>query len=524
MSEDTLLAALDVGTNSFHLVIARVLGDGRFEVVTRDKEIVRLGHGGGDMRSISPEAMSRAIEALKRFQALASSHGAPMRAVATSAVREADNASEFLAAARRDSGVDIEVISGVEEARLIHLGVLHALDIVNHRVLLIDIGGGSTEVLVAQGGEELAVRSFKLGAVRLTDRFFPGGSQHPSAVSSCRIHIRSVLSVLEREVSDLGFEFAVVSSGTAETLARMVHARRGDPPIRSTNALRFTRDELDAVVDELIDAASTERRRRLAGLESSRADIILAGALILDGVAHSFDVAEFVFSDYALREGVMLDTIRRRSPTAPDLHDVARRSVEGLMDRCDDDPAHSRHVASLAASLFDQLASRHGLEPIWRQRLEAASLLANVGLVVSHSKHHLHSYYVIRNSDLVGLTDHEIELIAQIARYHRKSPPKPSHEAFARLDEHDQRGVRVLAGILRIAIGLDRRREHRVTAVKVRSNDTAKGLEILVETDATSTDIDLELYAAQERRELLEAALGVTVTIRGSTRRSQRAR
>ena len=524
MPEDELLAALDVGTNSFHLVVARVTPDGRFDVLTRDKEMVRLGHGGGDMRTISNAAMDRAVAALGRFRALAASHHAPLRAVATSAVREADNASEFLDRALTEAGVDIEVISGLEEARLIHLGVLQALEVFERRMLLVDIGGGSTEVLVGERGRELAARSFKLGAVRLTDRFFPGASQHPAAVSSCRTHVRSVLSVLEREVHELGFEVAVASSGTAETLARMVQARRGSEPVRSLNAFAFGVDELDAIVTELIRTPRPEQRRRLAGLESSRADIILAGALILEGVAHTFGVREFVFSDFALREGVMLDTIQRHRGVGGDhLGDVARRSVERLMERCDDDPAHSRHVAELAGSLFDQLVPRHGLDPRSRHLLEAAALLANVGLVVSHSKHHLHSYYVIRHGELVGLGDHEIELIAQIARYHRKGPPKATHEPFMRLDEADQHRVRVLAGILRIAIGLDRRREHRVASVAV-SDKGADDITLAVQGREPDTDLELELYAADERRGLLETALERTVTIERARRSRQRPR
>lgn len=520
-ASSTVLAALDVGTNSFHLVIARALPDGRFEVITRDKEMVRLGQGGGDMTLISTQAMDRAVAALARMARLATSHGAQMRAVATSAVREAHNADVFLARAAREAGVEVEVISGVEEARLIHLGVLQALDVYDRRMLLTDIGGGSTEIVLGQRGQEEVVRSFKLGAVRLTERFFPAGSQHPAAVSSCRTAVRSTLTVIEREIRSAGFDVAVASSGTAEAVARMVHARRGGEPPRTFNGFRWSVEELDEVVQQLIVARTPTARRKIPGLDARRADIIMAGTLILEGVARAFDVSEFTFSDFALREGVLLDTMQRHVGGDDEpLRDVARRSVRQLADRCDDDPAHSAHVADLATTLFDQTTALHGLDARWRHVLEAAALLANVGLVISHSKHHLHSYYVIRNSDLVGFTDHEIELIALIARYHRKGHPKATHPEFMRLELPDQQAVRRLAGLLRVAIGLDRRHDHRVSTVSTRR---VRGtLEVMVYPDPTQDgDVSLEVYAAQERSDLLAAELELPVRLSVSRKPSR---
>lgn len=509
----TVLAALDLGTNSFHLVIARALLDGSFEVITRDKDMVRLGQGGGEMDHLSPEAIDRAVSAMARMAELAASHGAPVRAVATSAVREARNATAFIERASREAGVDVEVISGVEEARLIHLGVLQALDLYDTRLFLVDIGGGSTEIVVGHHGTEEVARSFKLGAVRLTERFFPGGSQHPAAVSSCRAAIRSALAVLEREVRAAGFDVAVASSGTAEAVARMVHARRGTGRPRTFNGFRWTVTELDDVVTELVAARHPVARRKIPGLDPNRADIILAGALILEGVAHAFGVTDFTFSEYALREGVLLDTIQRHFGSETNsLRDVAQRSVRQLADRCDDDPVHSAHVARLATALFDQTAELHQLDRSWRQLLEAAALLANVGLVVSHSRHHLHSYYVIRNSDLVGFTDREIELIAVVARYHRKGVPKTSHPEFAALTPEDQRAVRRLAGLLRVAIGLDRRHERRVGHVTARRVGSV--LELVLEADPDHAgDLSLEIYAAQERSDLLAGELALEVRI-----------
>jgi len=505
-----VLAALDLGTNSFHLVVARVRPNG-YDVVTREKESIRLGHGGGDMKHLTTDAMDRGIAALARMKQIADAHGAPLRAVATSAVREAENAREFLDRACDESGVEIEIISGVEEARLIHLGVLQSVPAFDRRLLLVDIGGGSTEVLVGEQGTTLAARSFKLGAVRLTDRFFPGGVTTPASVRDCRSFARSILAVFEREVAELGFDIAIGSSGTAETMARLVQAQQGTSEPRTFNLFEISRAELDAMTELLVSKRTPASRMSIRGLEANRADIIPAGAIVLQAVAEAFGIERLTFSESALREGVLLDTIARQQEGAlHHLRDVARRSVEALAARCDDDVAHSHRVAALALQLYDETQSLHGLANEGRDALEAAATLANVGLVISHSKHHLHSYYVVRNSELAGLTDDEIEVIAQVARYHRKSGPKPSHPEFQRLAEHEQHLVRTLAGLLRVAIGLDRSHDGRVVAVHA----ARRGRRLVIEPVARDgADVSLEAYTAQERSTLLADVLGMPIEV-----------
>jgi exopolyphosphatase/guanosine-5'-triphosphate,3'-diphosphate pyrophosphatase len=504
------LAALDLGTNSFHLVIARLVDNG-YEIVTREKETVRLGHGGGDMKELSADAIDRGISCLRRMQRVAAANNAPVRAVATSAVREAHNSDVFLNRARREAKIDIEVISGLEEARLIHLGVLQAVPAFDQRLILVDIGGGSTEVLVGERGETLAARSFKLGAVRLTDRFFSGGTTTSDSVKECRSYIRSILATFDREVEDLGFEIAIASSGTAEAIARIIHASRDDSALHTFNRFEFTVSELQSVAESLAKKRTSDQRRSIPGLDPTRADIIVAGALVLEGVADIYGIKSFVFSEAALREGVLLDTIARLQGGAlHHLRDVSRRSIRALAERCDDDLVHSAHVATLALQLFDSTQDLHHLPADAREYLEAGALLANVGLVISHSKHHLHSYYVIRNSELTGLTDTEIEIIAQIARYHRKSAPKASHEEFARLSSEHQRLVKTLAGILRVAIGLDRSHDGRVRSVMAQSRNDR----LLIEAASKrGKEISLELYTANERSDLLEEMLGQRVGI-----------
>ena len=511
------LAAIDIGTNSFHLVIARADVSGRFEVIGREKAAVRLGSGQSEMKRLAPAAIDRGIDALRRFRQVADVADAPIRAVATSAVREAQNRAVFLRRAWEEAGIDVEVISGFEEARLIHLGVLQAVPVFDQRMLLVDIGGGSTEVLVGQRGESLAARSLKLGAIRMTRRFFDTRVIEPTAVDKCRRYVRSALASFAREVTRHGFDVAVGSSGTVQAVAAMVAAARGEAVPQTFNNFTFSAAELKAVVAQLAAAPTVAERRRIAGLDASRADIILGGAVILEQVVAEFGVDALTVSDYALREGVLLDTLQRsRGRSLHHLSDLRRRSVDHLAALMDDDPDHSARVAALALELFDATHDRHQLPDDTREYLEAAALLCNVGLFVSHAQHHKHSYYVIRNSEhLTGFTDREIEIIAQTARYHRKSAPKLKHPDFARLAPGDQQVVRALAALLRVAIALDRTHAGLVASVdRVAGDDRGRdgdaGAEAPVElavTPVDGADLSLELYTAGESKALLEQVL-----------------
>jgi exopolyphosphatase / guanosine-5'-triphosphate,3'-diphosphate pyrophosphatase len=505
------LAAVDIGTNSVHLVVARV-GENSIEVLDREREMVRLGSSAGDMKRLTPAAMNRGIEALIRFKQVAAIHGATVRAVATSAVREAANRGVFLERARAE-GIDVEVISGFEEARLIHLGVLQAVPVFDRQIVVCDIGGGSTELVVGTRGEILTARSLKLGAIRLTKRYFPDPKASSRAVDACRRDIRGVLSPAVREIRRAGFEVAVGSSGTIGAVCQMVAARREAGVPRTLNNFTASLEEIDGVVRRLVRAATVKERAKTPGLDPRRADIILAGALILEQVMHEIGADELTFSDYALREGVLLDTWRREhGGSLHHLSDLRRRSVLRLADVMDEDRDHSDHVARLALDLFDATGERHRLGDDSREVLEAAALLANVGLFVSHAGHHKHSYYIIRNSEqLTGFTDREIELIAQVARYHRKSAPRKKHPEFAALDKADQDRVRVLAGILRVAVGLDRNHGARIRTVT--SREGSGGTITIEAVPADDRDVSLELFSANNRADLLAEALRSPVVV-----------
>jgi len=507
---DAPIAAVDLGTNSFHLVVARPSGNNRFEILDREKEVVRLGSGAGDMKRLQADAIERGIAALTRFRRIADAAGAELHAVATSAVREAANRDDFVRRAWQEAGVRVDVVSGIEEARLIHLGVLQSVPVFDERVLVIDIGGGSTEFALGAGGELVDARSLKLGAIRLTERFLAEPVKR-KAVDEARRWVRAALVPVIRMVADRGgFDVAVGSSGTIQNVAEMVHARAGRQ-LRQLGGARFTADELGEVVEALASRRLASDRLDVPGLDAKRADIILGGVVVLEQAFAALGIDELVVSDFALREGVLLDVLRRRQATGlGHLRDLRYESVLHLLALTPGERGHAERVADLAVQLYESSRARHGLDERWEELLEAAALLHNVGLAISHDRHHLHSYYVIRNTDLLkGFTDHEIELVALVARYHRKSSPKARHEEFARLDADDRHAVRVLAGLLRVAVGLDRSRDGRVQAATV-VDDGEGGLRVVVDARGGA---DLELYAAAQRADLLADALGAPVRI-----------
>jgi exopolyphosphatase/guanosine-5'-triphosphate,3'-diphosphate pyrophosphatase len=382
-------------------------------------------------------------------------------------------------------------------------------------VLVVDIGGGSTEFIVGTGGDVLVARSLKVGAIRLTERFFRKEPVKKKAVDDARKFVRSFLPrVNEMVVEAGGFEVAVGSSGTILNVYEMVRARQGGEAPRQVGMRSFTADDLADVVDDLASRPRVADRLDVPGLDPRRADIILGGVVILEEVVRNLGITVLVVSDFALREGVLLDVVRRRQAgSLGHLRDLRYESVRHLAALVPGEQAHSEQIAELALQLFEGLRHLTELSDEAEEWLEAAALLQNVGLVISHDRHHLHSYYVIRNSELLtGFTDHELEIMALVARYHRKSTPKLRHPEYAGLPDEDQRVVEVLSGMLRIAAGLDRTRSGAVNRLRVDGGAGGGPLRILVETKA-GADADLELYSARNRKDLLEAALGVTVEI-----------
>jgi exopolyphosphatase/guanosine-5'-triphosphate,3'-diphosphate pyrophosphatase len=510
-NKKNIIAAIDIGTNSFHLIVCEVHPNGQFKILDREKEIVRLGRGSSDMKHLSEPSIKRGILTLKHFKRIAVSFRASIHAVATSAVREALNQKDFLYRVKRETGISIEVASGIEEARLIHLGVLQALPVFTKKMLMIDIGGGSTEFLVGKKRTIYFSNSLKIGAVRLTQKFFSSSSLSTKDIKECRKYVKGMLVPIVRESKNHTFDVVIGSSGTILTLAQLIRRRKEGYEESSLNGFSFSRKDLFQIIDGI---AQTPRKKDLVeilGIDSSRADIILAGAIILEQIFKELNIKEMMVSEFALREGIILDTIEKKhsEKSISHLGDIRYSSVVNLAQRYDFERSHSIHVAKLALSIFDQTAGVHKFGAAERQYLESAALLHEIGLSISHDQHHRHSYYLIRNAELYGYSENEKEIIAQVARYHRKSHPKLKHNEFGMLSSETQHIVSVLSGILRIADGLDRTHSSSIRSITILRKE--RSMSFRLEPARKTADIDLELWGAQRKKTLFEEQFGCLV-------------
>ncbi|MCB1306884.1 MAG: Ppx/GppA family phosphatase [Leptospiraceae bacterium] len=522
------IAAIDLGTNSFHLVIVRPGDRYQFDVIGKSKEEVRLGSGGGDLDHIGEEAMERGIEALSRFMQLARGHQATVRAVATSALREAHNRDAFLERARKECGLNIEIIPGREEARLIYLGALQALPVFDRQTLLVDIGGGSTEFVIGKSGQPLYAVSLKLGAIRLNDRFFAGDSINANRVQECRRYIRVALAGVAADIAKQGFELAVGCSGTIETLAEMVRQTDPDGGDARLKEAELNPETLAATTEKILSIGEHKKRARLPGLDEKRADIIVPGAILLDEIFQALRVQRMVVSPYALREGVIMDTLIRASNRKEMIADIRRDSVrylaESMLGRNTREWKATQHITFLAGRLLDHLMTANILRGLTLNDsflLQSASLLHNVGTIIAHSAHHKHSYYIIKNSEsLMGFTPLELEIIAQVARYHRKSAPSRKHSDFQSLPRPEQDQVRKLAGVLRVAVNLERGSEQRVKDLQLVLDQKQRTIRILVEPDkqrGKPVNVSLEIWAARSMTALLEEVTNRHIEIEAVT-------
>lgn len=499
-------AAVDIGTNSFHLIVVRIKNNGHFEIIDTEKEVIRLGEGSSsDIKHIHPESISRAIACLKRFKGIADSHGAKLRAIATSAVRESLNKRDFQQIVLEKTGVDIEVVSGIEEARLIYLGILKAVPVYEKRTLCVDIGGGSTEFTVGEKGKILHSISVKLGAVRLTQKFFPDFIVTPERVKEAEKWVEGMLHSSFRKIDALRFDALVGSSGTIMSTGFMTLANRDQKKSKLPilNNYKFTNDELLKVKDDVLNSRTIEDRMKINGLDPKRADIIPAGIIILSKIVEYCNNMDMIVSGYALREGVVIDTLNEMRGTdedKPNLHEIRFESIKHLMDSCNYDKRHCQHVTNLCLQLFDQLKSVHKLDFRSREYLEAASLLHDIGYHIAHNQHHRHTQYMIKNAELLGFNEREILIISNVARYHRKSHPKEKHRDFSLLNEENKLIVQKLSAILRMADSLDRTHKKLVKMIDVAVDTDKIELEISGEHGVP----EIEIWSFERRKELFE--------------------
>ena len=504
------LAAIDIGTNSVHMIVVHVRPDFSFEIVDREKEMVRLGAGGLDGKQLTPEAMNAALQALSKFARLAQSHQVDeVLAVATSATREAENGGAFLRAIERKTGIRARLITGTEEARLIHLAAVYGVDTPKPAVV-IDIGGGSVEITLGSGREVEFARSFKIGVIRLTERFV---DSDPISSRDERKMAKFIGEHVDRYIEHIvekGYDRVIGTSGTILSLGIVATAiDRGTVPQEVRN-LRVPAKSLRRLRKDTVEM-DLEERMHLPGLDPRRADLMVAGAVLLDTLLRRLEADEITLCDLALREGLLLDYIHRhrRDIARVDRYpDVRRRSVIELAERCAWEADHSRQVAALSLTMFDFTRKIHGLGDREREWLDYAGLLHDIGNHISYEKHHRHSYYLTKNGDLRGFEPEEIAIIALVTRYHRRATPSKEHEGMGQLTRHQRRAVEVLSAFLRLAETLDRSRHGVIRGLEMRERIG----ELRIRVHAVG-DAELEVWAAHRQVRALEVALGRKVLL-----------
>jgi exopolyphosphatase/guanosine-5'-triphosphate,3'-diphosphate pyrophosphatase len=509
------IAAIDVGSNSIHMLVAEVEPEGHFRVLDRAKEMVRLGRRSLTTGNLTRAAMDQGVRTLAAFRTLAERQGVTrFRTVATSAVREARNGGDFLQRVKDEVGLRVRVIPGREEARLVWLGVANSLDLRSEPVLIVDAGGGSVEVIAVEGGQPTAMHSLKLGVARLSEAYLDADPPTERAFKRLRAHLDEQLRPVLEPLADRGIVRVVGTSGTMLSLIAMAAHRLGLHP--GGNYVHNLAVPAEGLLDlhEALKRSDREKRLRMKGIDQKRVDLVLAGSALAERVLRLLRAERVTACTWALREGLLMDWVARHTKGIEEsakFADVRKRSVMRLLRRLGYTGNHHHQVARLALRLFDQLRERLRLEPADRALLEYAALLHDVGHAISHENHHLHSYYLIVHGDLLGFTREEIEVIGQVARLHnRKGQPKNGAGDAVPLSRRRRETVRALASILRLAEGLDRSQYGVVSDVTVRS----RGERLVLELATGGLDAQLEVWEAGRRTELLEALLGVPVRIR----------
>ncbi|HKZ16514.1 MAG TPA: Ppx/GppA phosphatase family protein [Geobacteraceae bacterium] len=494
------LAAIDIGSNSIRCIVVEVLNDGKFRVLDDEKTTVRLGGSLGEGGKIAPDAWERALENLVRMKKIASGYGVDaIEAVATSAVRRAANGEEFVRTVAERTGIDVSVISGEEEADLVALSVLNNFDLEDVRYAMIDIGGGSVEIVTAVGNIIEEVYSLDLGAVTLTEKFLQRDPVPKEDLLKILRHVRNSLrSAFAGEEAKA--QCIVGSGGTITSIASMIMATRRES-YDSTHGYEILRSDVVHLLAMLL-RKDLQARKSVPGLNPDRADIIVAGVAAIDEIMNFFEANILRVNERGIREGLILKSLRKHELIDADSpHRNWRTATLDFARSCHVDEEHAEQVCRLALNIFDNLAGPFDLGERERQLLEAAALLHDIGYFISYTSHHKHSYHLVRHADLFGFTPREREIIANVTRYHRKSLPKKKHEGFARLTEEDRTLAGRLAGILRLADGLDRRRNSLIKAVQCALSQTSFRIEM--EGDE---DLSVEMFGGRAKGDLFELA------------------
>jgi exopolyphosphatase / guanosine-5'-triphosphate,3'-diphosphate pyrophosphatase len=499
-SQKERIAAIDVGSNSVRLLVAEYDPASGLSIVDELKDQPRLAAGLARTGCLNDAAMDRAIQTLGRMREVCQRRGVRrIAAVATAAVREAENGPWFVRRVRQELDIPLRIIDTETEAALSYRSVAHHFPLAGERALVADIGGGSLELIGAVDGLVELTLSLPLGAVRLTELYLPGERSIQRELTGLRKYVRRQL---KRELSNREWAAAAVigSGGTFTTLGRVSRARRGLPPGESIHGVSVDTAEVERLLDWLA-SRTPEQRRQVPGLNPERADIILAGLAVTAELLDWVRTRTITVSAFGLREGLLLEMAGAEEPVVRDPLRLFREFAE----RCQSDRRHVEHVRKLSLQLFEQLGETLGCGPEEQLLLEAAGLLHDVGQLVSYPKHHKHSYSLITHAERLGLSPRDRELVALVSRYHRRTGPRRKHPELAALPPADQDIVRRLSGILRVADGLDRGHSAAVETVTTRLDP--KALTLTVTPATKGTDLGLECWGASRKADVLAKLL-----------------
>ena len=515
------VAAIDVGTNSTHMLVASVdVALGTFSIDLAEKSTTRLGERDPETGELTPEAIARGLQSLRHFQELALSHKVEQIVVAaTSAVREAPNGRDFLQMIKDQLGLDVDLVSGPEEARLIYLGVLSGMPFGDRPHLVLDIGGGSTELILADGRDARALTSTRVGAVRLQRDFVKDDPIPPQRRSFLQAFIQGSLEPavdkVHRRIKPGETPVLVATSGTAMAIGSLAAAEDDRPPLK-LHGYKVSRQRLNRVVERLV-TMTPDQRRGLTAINDRRAEIIVPGSLILQTTMQMLGVDELVLSERALREGLIVDWMLRHELLEDRFSfqsSIRQRTVIHQVQRFAVNQARAERVASHALSLYDNThGALHRDDGSGRDLLWAAAMLHACGQHINLSAYHKHSWYLIRHGELLGYSEAEHLMIAAIARYHRRSLPKKRHESWQALPTRDNsRTVSEMSLLLRLAAALDRRPEPvvRTLVAEVVGHDLV--LELVPER--LNQNVSLEQWSLESCSEVVKTVTGLALRVK----------
>lgn len=509
------LAAIDIGSNSIKLAVADAADSHSFAVVTRERDVIRLGQETLRKGRLSRSAIERAASCIQRFKTIAETHQAnAIVAVATASVREANNAAQFIQEVEQQTGLRVEILSGIEEARLIGLAASHGCSLKGATNINIDIGGGSTEISLFRNGTPLSLFSLKLGAVRLTERYFHTDPPKPKALANLKAEVHAAFERPRRELRQAQWQEASGTSGTILSIGAALREialtnGKGNGADRKPQAVQPAEADIPlshlAALNAKLATLDSAGRRNLARLTSQRADIIVAGSYILEEAMRALGINVIRTCDWALREGVIIDSLREwedeSRPPAPDFAHQKLRAVHAVGKRFGYEETHARQVAKLAEKIFESVAAGENLTRHHLTLLLAAALLHDIGYHIAHDSHQKHALYLITNSELTGFSEAERAVIANIARYHRGSVPRKRHPEYWALNVPDREIVCKLGGIVRLADALDRSHDSRVHDLRCHSKSGSLHIELL-----SNSDCENELLEVERKRQLFEQA------------------